>query len=276
MSRMTPVTIVGAGAVGRSLALALYRSGVTVAGVYSANGTSARALARRVAAPSSGTLTGKIPFASVVILAVPDDAIPAAAVQVLRSAGAERIRTIIHCSGALASLVLRPAAKRKISCASMHPLMTFPKKGRTVPMKDTWFALEGDRTAVALCRSLVKRMEGSSFTIDARKKTFYHMAAVFASNYTVTLLEVAGQLAREAGVPAKDLWRIFGPLVTASVNNALRHSPAAALTGPIARGDRATVLRHLDALRGSKRMEHLLPVYAALGIEAAALAGMER
>lgn len=268
--------MIGAGALGRSLALALHDAGVSIAAVYSAGGTSARTLGRRVSALTSGILTADAPLSPFVILAVPDDRIAAVAAQLRKHSDADRIRTIIHCSGAFSGDVLRPLMRRGTSIASMHPLMTFPKSGKRVPLKGAWFALEGDRVAVTDCRRLVRKLGASSFTISGKKKSLYHLAAVFASNYPVTLLGVVEQLAADAGVPRKDIWRIFRPLVLAAVNNVLESSPAAALTGPIARGDRATVLRHVQSLGTSKRLNHLLPLYAALGVETAALAQRKR
>lgn len=276
MSRVPAVTIVGAGAAGRSLAAALHRAGVTIAGVYSANGRSARTLARTVNAPLTGRLTVTSQFSSFVILAVPDDMIEQTAMIVASALHTARSAIVVHLSGAQTSTLLRPVKRKGAAVASMHPLMTFPARRAVVPLNGAWFSLEGDRTAVAVCRRIVDRIGASSFTIRKNGKSFYHLAAVFASNYPVTLLGVVEQLAVEAGVPRKDIWKIFRPLVLAAVNNVLATSPAAALTGPIVRGDHRTVLRHLEALASSERMNHLTPLYAALGVETAALAQRKR
>lgn len=276
MSRFPAVTIIGAGAAGRSLAVALYRAGVTIAGVYSEHGRTARSLASTVNAPQYGRSTADFVLSSFIILAVPDDAIESAAEMIASAVRTKRTTTVIHLSGALTSGLLQRLKRKGAAVASMHPLMTFPARTATVPLNGAWFALEGDRSAVAACRRLVRVLGASSFTIGAKGKTLYHLAAVFASNYPVTLLGVVEQLAEAAGVPRKDIWRIFRPLVLATVNNVLASSPAAALTGPIARGDHRTVLRHLEALASSKRLEHLTPLYAALGVETAALAQRKR
>jgi predicted short-subunit dehydrogenase-like oxidoreductase (DUF2520 family) len=276
VSRAPAVTIVGAGAAARSLAAALHRAGVTIAGVYSANGRSARALAGTVKAPLSGTLTTASQFSPFVILAVPDDVIEQAAGTVAAALRNARSTIVVHLSGAQTSTLLRPIKRKGAAVASMHPLMTFPARRASVPLNGAWFALEGDRTAVSMCRRILDRIGATSFTISRKGKSFYHLAAVFASNYPVTLLGVVEQLAVEAGVPRKDVWKIFRPLVLAAVNNVLATSPAAALTGPIVRGDHRTVLRHLEALASSERMNHLTPLYAALGVETAALAQRKR
>ena len=123
----------------------------------------------------------------------------------------------------------------------------------------------------------VSRMIGARhFSIRKRDKIVYHIAAVFASNYLVTLLSVTERLGRSISLNQRTVRRIIAPLVRRTVENVLHTSPAEALTGPIKRGDGVTVSRHLRALESTKDLKELLPLYAALGIETAQLSKRKR
>ncbi|MFW6062460.1 MAG: DUF2520 domain-containing protein, partial [Planctomycetota bacterium] len=91
----------------------------------------------------------------------------------------------------------------------------------------------------------------------------YHAAAVVACNYLSGLMDAALALAGQAGIDRRTAWPALEPLVRATMENIAAEGPAAALTGPIARGDAATVQRHLDALAGGD--DDLLELYRAAG-----------
>jgi predicted short-subunit dehydrogenase-like oxidoreductase (DUF2520 family) len=118
-----------------------------------------------------------------------------------------------------------------------------------------------------MAERLVIACEGHALPIDPGGKALYHAAAVFASNYAVALLAVAGRLMERAGVGEADAQAALAGLARGAVENVAGHGPAAALTGPVARGDADTVERHLARLSGPER--HL---YCLLGREALKLA----
>ena len=97
------------------------------------------------------------------------------------------------------------------------------------------------------------------------------MAGVFASNYFVTLLSVVEKLAADSGISRRLIWKIYQPIIGQTLRNVVGSSPASALTGPIARGDTETVIRHLRAL-STKKLAHLTALYSSLGIETIRLA----
>ncbi|WP_308601511.1 DUF2520 domain-containing protein [Massilia sp. Dwa41.01b] len=84
--------------------------------------------------------------------------------------------------------------------------------------------------------------------IDAAAKTVYHAASVFASNYLVTVLDAALRAYAAAGIPEEVARELARPLASETPANVLRLGPAAALSGPVARGDFATVARQHEAL----------------------------
>lgn len=268
---MRRVTIIGAGPVARSFAQGLTASGVQVTGIYSRTGRSAKRLARRIKAKYSGELNAGAVLEKIVLLAVPDDAVGDVAAALSSHKDITSGSVVLHTSGALTSDVLKGVKKRGASTGSIHPLQTFPGGKRTV-LRTIWCAVEGDAAAVRSAMEIAKRTGMHPFRLAKKDKVLYHAAAVFASNYQVTVLSVVEHLASAARIPSRDVWKVFRPLITAATENVYATSPVQALTGPIARGDLETVKSHIAALAGRKGLEHLVSLYAALGVETAALA----
>ena len=105
------------------------------------------------------------------------------------------------------------------------------------------------------------------FRIPSKAKPIYHASAMFASNYFVVVEAVAQRLLRHAGLSDAEAWQALRPLVEGTLENLTRQEPLAALTGPVARGDTATVRRHLEALTSDDA-----GLYRALGRAALELA----
>jgi predicted short-subunit dehydrogenase-like oxidoreductase (DUF2520 family) len=188
-------------------------------------------------------------YAARILIAVPDEAIADVA-RVLAEAGMHR-GTALHTCGARGPEALAPLAAMGVACGALHPLQTVanPEEGvRALP--GVAFAIDGDGEAGVWAEHLVALLGGLALRISAEARPLYHAAAVMASNYVVTLISAAVILMKEAGVEESLALRALAPLARTSVENAADLGPAAALTGPIARGDAATVRAHLAALEG--------------------------
>jgi predicted short-subunit dehydrogenase-like oxidoreductase (DUF2520 family) len=163
----------------------------------------------------------------VVLLCVPDTAIS----DVARRLTPGRA-WVGHVSGATPLAALEPHARR----FSLHPLQTFDRSGDPSQFDGAWAAVTGDtEDALAVARELAEILGLHPFDLADGDRTLYHAGAVFASNYLVTLQRAAVRL----GVPAQGL----APLMTRTIENGFD------LTGPIARGDWATVEAHERAIR---------------------------
>jgi predicted short-subunit dehydrogenase-like oxidoreductase (DUF2520 family) len=242
----SPIGIVGAGRAGLALALALRRARVAVAGVH----------ARRERPVPSGvrlSVGGTPPWlgsAGVVILAVGDDALPACAGGLAAAGGPARGQTVLHLSGALTHDVLAPLAAAGAATGSMHPLAVLGPDPSAAArrLRGATFALEGDLAAVAVADGIVRRLGGNPLPLDPERKPLYHAGAVFASNYVVTMVAVAVRLLEAAGITRERAVEALMPLARGSLEEVGALGTAAALTGPAARGDAATLRRHLAAL----------------------------
>jgi predicted short-subunit dehydrogenase-like oxidoreductase (DUF2520 family) len=214
----TEAVIVGPGRLGR-----------TVSGALSRAGWSVQLIGRGERIPA-GPLTW---------LTVPDRSIAAAA------AATPPGGVVLHASGATTLAPLRPHRP----AGSLHPLMTFPGPEIAVPtMVDLPAAVAGDPEALAAARELAGALGWRAFEVPG-DRALYHAAAVLAGNYATTLLGVAAEVLAAAGVPADQAPALLAPLALTSLKNAASVGPAAALTGPAARGDTPVIERHRQALR---------------------------
>lgn len=172
----------------------------------------------------------------------------------------------LHSSGALASDELQALRAQGAAVASAHPLMTFV--GGSQPMfAGVPFAIEGDAAAVRLARQIVLGFGGQAYPIRKRDKPAYHAWGTFASPLFTALLATTEQVARLAGVSAKDARKRMIPILLQTLANYAAFGAPNAFSGPIIRGDVDTVKRHLRALRGTGPV---LDVYRALASAAVA------
>jgi predicted short-subunit dehydrogenase-like oxidoreductase (DUF2520 family) len=213
-----------------------------------------------------GSLHAPEPVAGVVI-AVPDRAIPGVAAR-LASGGLPTETPVLHTSGVLGSEALEPLRAAGHPVGGVHPLAALADPvGGLDRLRGAWFGVEGDAAARGLAERIVAACGGHVLAVSPGGKPLYHAAAVFASNYAVALLAVAERLMEEAGVAARDARPALAALAEGAVANVRERGPAAALTGPVARGDEATLRLHLARLSADVR-----PVYSLLGREALRLA----
>lgn len=234
---MLSVRIIGGGRAGGSLGTALESAGWNLLG-YLGRGDD---------------LSGAAADTDVLVIATPDDAVETVAESVRCVAST----LVIHLSGVLGLDVLKGHPRR----AAMHPLVPLPSPDLGAErLRGAWYAVDGDPEV----DSLVKALGGRSFGINDGSRSLYHAAAVISSNHLVALLGQAERVAALAGVP----FEVMLDLARVNIDNVRRLGPADALTGPAARGDDATIARHLEALPAEERA-----VYEALVEEAKRLAG---
>jgi len=122
------------------------------------------------------------------------------------------------------------------------------------------FAISGEPAALSTARRLIGLLGGSGITVPTSRRPMYHAAAVFASNYVVTLLRQASSIFRAAGATQDEAERALTALAKGTLENVEELGIDAALTGPLVRGDVGTVELHLRTLEPGDA-----ELYAALG-----------
>ena len=271
-SRTPNVFVVGAGPVATAIAGALRLGGVPVLGLWARTPARARAagavagVAAYSAAPPDLLLE-----ADVVILAVRDEAIGEVARTLVATGLVNRHHALIHCSGAIsAAEALAPVAGQVGGIAMMHPLRAIPD-GRAAmrDMQGTVFGVEGDERGRRDAMALIAAIGGRALELGGARVAAYHAAAAVASNYLVVLMAAAADLFAAVGIPREQAMEALVPLAQGTLGNLRERGPEAALTGPIRRGDRATIERHLAALADHPDLAEL---YRSLGRRAVELA----
>jgi predicted short-subunit dehydrogenase-like oxidoreductase (DUF2520 family) len=235
------IGILGAGRLGRTLAQLLTSRGHVVE-LYGRGGS---------------------PTADIVFLTVPDSVLA----EVARALPLGPI--VLHCSGAAEIDVLRPHP-----CAgSLHPLMTFPGPLMGIPdVTGVPAAIAGDPQALEAARQVATELGFLPFEVSGDRR-LYHAAAVMAGNFATVLLHEASTALAACGVTAAHARRMLLPLAVESLKNA-QASPQRALTGPVARGDIATIEGHRTALTIAG-LDDLVPVYNLLTERALKLLELE-
>ncbi|MEO6919055.1 MAG: Rossmann-like and DUF2520 domain-containing protein [Collimonas sp.] len=249
--RPKTLSIIGCGKVGQTLGRLWHRQrAFTLLDILNRSNASAQRARTFIGAGDVATSYDELRCTEVFLIAAGDDQI-AACCDALAAAGKLQPGSIVfHCSGALSSLELAAATGLGAAVASIHPIRSFALPRQVATSFDgTFCGVEGDAAALAVLKPAFRTIGAQLVAIRREQKTLYHAAAVFASNYLVTLIDVAQQAYAAAGITPEDALKLIQPLLTESVANAFRLGPATALTGPIARGDLETVARQQQALQ---------------------------
>lgn len=261
------VSVVSAGRVGTAFGAALERRGHVVSAVVARSDTSRELASRRL--PEARVL-GPVEAAraaELVILAVPDSALPGVVSELAEAEAFRPGHIVVHVAGAVGAEVLRPAADAGAVVVAAHPAMTFTGGEADVDRMEgcSWALTAPDEVGLVVGQMLVMETGGLPVTVAESHRALYHAALAHGANHLVSLVNDAAEALASSfavlpggavegdpdgllGPDAQALARrTLEPLLRAALDNVLASGPAA-LTGPVMRGDAVTVSRHLDAL----------------------------
>lgn len=266
-----PVAIVGAGAVGRVMALRLAEAGYPIRAVVSRTKSRADALARVVGAPIAAASLDAIPRdVALVLLCVPDDQLADVA-ETLTGVRLDWADIVVaHTSGAITSEVLEPVEGEGASVLSFHPLQSLTRADDASALEGAYIGLEGPPRGIAAGIELAVGLGMRYVVIPAEAKPRYHLAAAMTSNFLVTLLGMVQEVLASLDIDRRDGLAMLEPLLRGTMDNLASRGPEEALTGPVVRGDVETLRSHGLALR--QHLPQLVPAYAALSVETVRLA----
>jgi predicted short-subunit dehydrogenase-like oxidoreductase (DUF2520 family) len=276
MPRKTPqieskptISIIGAGRLGTALALALASQGYLVEAVVARRLGHAQKARRILSGTGLALSVGQLkalPASKLILITTPDDAIESVAQELAKSQkGMPSGRTVLHTSGALSSEVLNPLMDIGFHTGSLHPLVSVsdPTAG-AANLRGAFFCMEGKAAALRVARQIVQDLEGRGFLIQPGQKALYHAAAVMASGHMTALFDLAIEMLERCGLSEQRARKVLLPLVESAARNLAAMEPARALTGTFARGDVATVRRHLTAIE-EQSLPEALAAYVLLG-----------
>ena len=269
-AEVSDVAIAGAGPVAQALGRAMQECGIGIGCIASRNLDHAKAAAVLIGGGVLAVRYGDIPsMASHVILAVSDRAIVPVAEEL--ASGNGRLRVALHTCGSYGPELLAPLNAVGVSCGGIHPLQTVRDASHgAVALRSAAFAVSGDADALRWAEEIATALSGHVLHIRPDARHLYHAAAVMASNYIAALLDAAGQLMLLAGVPKEDALRALAPLVRTSIDNAVDCGAVEALTGPVMRGDAATVAEHTRAIERAE--QSIADLYKFAGLHALGMA----
>ena len=262
-NRSWRIGFIGAGILGSGLALALHRKGYDVLAVSSRTRQSAAALAGSL--PGCQALESPQDVADatdLVFITTPDAAITPVAASVRWRSG----QKVVHCCGASGRDLLQPAADQGAETGAFHPFQTFAgidSPDRAVErLAGVTFAISAEGGLAAFLAELTKDLGGRAVAVGDDQRALYHAAATLGCGYLVTLLQAALGALQDSGFSEEDALQAMACLSRSTLDNVALHGPAASATGPLVRGDAATVRKHLEILR--RRNPPVAALYAAL------------
>ncbi len=272
---MNEISIIGAGRLGTSLGAALSKKGYRIKFLSCRTSLSAEESRKIIGEGEASTDNVQTARAGdIVLLCLPDEEI----LKVTKELAAANInwseKFIFHCSGLLSSEILNPLKAKGALTASIHPIQSFAQK-RTPPEKfeNIYFGVEGESDALELSQKIIRKLGSRSFIIEAENKALYHTACSIASNFLVVLLDMASSLLNQAGLQEDQAFQVLHPLVKGTLHNVKKFNIQASLTGPVIRGDKTSVEKHLEAL---KKFPTFYETYRRLAFQALEIARREK
>jgi predicted short-subunit dehydrogenase-like oxidoreductase (DUF2520 family) len=266
---LSPAAVIGAGRVGRTLAVALDRLGVQVtlgtrpAADRPERGDEGLPLADPAVAAASARL---------IVLCVQDDQLPTIITDLAANGAFSAGQTVVHTAGVDGPGLLAPAAAAGAVVAACHPVQsfTYDLDGNLARLPGTIWGVTGDSAGRRAGRELAELLGGRAMDVPESGRARYHAALVLAANGAAALAATAADLLRSGGVI--DPGDLLGPLVHTSVDSALA-TGRAGMSGPWVRGDGRTVALHLEALARRHKVQTVYAALAKLVGDRAAAAG---
>jgi predicted short-subunit dehydrogenase-like oxidoreductase (DUF2520 family) len=243
------IIIIGAGKISYSLTPALLKAGYRIKSIIDRNIKVAEELARKNNISGFSDSPDNLDLKKgIFILAVPDNQISIAAEKISKSGIDFSNFLVIHLSGSNDISLLKSVSLKKAQTASFHIMQTFPSR-RKRDIKKCFAAIETDSDdSYKYLIQLSESLQLNPFRIDSGKKVLYHIAAVFASNFINAILLNSKQLFDKLKLKEYSFNEIFSPLYSSTIKNIRKSSPAEALSGPVERGDLATIKKHVREL----------------------------
>ena len=258
---MMTLGFIGAGPVGTTFGVRLSEQGYPVVGVADISVPATERFA--------GLVKGCRRFASnqaladaadMVFITTADDFIAPVCTGVTWRRG----QVVVHCSGASTVQSLESARVQGARVGSIHPCQSFAGIEQAIAnLPGSTFGIEAEEPVKTTLTEMARALKGDIVYLTSEDKVLYHAAAAIACNYFVTIEKLATDLWKNFGKTSADGIKAYMPLLRGTLINIENAGFPTCLTGPIARGDVATIRRHLKALE--TYAPDLVALYKQLG-----------
>lgn len=266
MSDPPSVFVLGAGPVGRALAGALRVVQIPVLGIWARRSHAAQEAGVETCVQSySGPFPPQISDADILIVAVRDDAISIVAQTLFAQGVLKPTQVLLHCSGASAAeRVFDGLADVVAGVGTLHPLRAIQDSRIAMEsLAGITFGIEGCNKGRLAAISLCTALRGRALILESSQMSGYHTAAAIVSNFAVALFDMSQAILLAEGIDTDIAMPALCDLAIGAIENVRRDGLPQALTGPVRRGDVATVERHLKMLR--VKCPELVSAYCILG-----------
>jgi len=266
------INFIGAGNLGKTIARLIVNHDLgTIQGIANRTLKSSVEASKFISEGTPYTI-GSLPPADITFVTTPDDDIQKCCEDLVLNSQLKKESIILHCSGSLSSQILTSAKKYNCHVASVHPMKSFANPTLNVSQyTGTYCAIEGDPEATLILHNFFRDIGSITYDIDGSKKGSYHAAGVFASNYIVALCHEAISCLEDATVNDEVAAKVILNLMRGTLDNLeANRSPIKSLTGPIKRGDAATIQKHLNSLHNPR----VLSLYKQLGLSTLKIASL--
>ena len=258
---MLKLGFIGAGPVGTTFGVRLSEQGYAVAAVADISAAAAERFAKLVSGCRVFKNTQElVDTVDMVFITTADDFIPRVSSELKWRPG----QMAVHCSGASTVQSIEAARYQGARVGSIHPCQTFAGIEQAIAnLPGSTFAIEAEEPLRTTLTEMARALRGDIVYLTSEDKVLYHTAAAMACNYFTTIVKLATDLWRNFGKTPADAIKAYMPLLRGTLANIETVGFPKCLTGPIARGDVATIRQHLAALE--KYAPELLPLYKELG-----------
>ncbi len=263
------VGFIGTGKAATALAAYFYKSDIMISGFFGRNSAKAESLAKSFNSKSFASSKELIESSDLVILAINDSSIKILADSISLIQGIEwPKKTFFHLSGALPSSSLASLAEKGSNIASFHIIQSLNGDAEKYlngnALENSWFSIEGTPQCIELATSLLSITDNQYIILTPESKPIYHAAMCMFSNYLVTLMGESCKMLESIGIDFDSAWKLATPLINGTLNNIESFGPEKAMTGPISRGDDATLEAHYLAIENSA--PELLDFYKSMAL----------
>lgn len=258
----TRIGFIGAGMVGKSLAVALSRRGYSVVAVASRSMLSAQVLADLVSDCQAFDSTQSVAdTADFVFVTSPDDSI----LQVVTDVRWHSEQRVVHCSGVASLDILEPAAQRGAIVGTFHPLQVFSSvESALESMPGATFAIEGDSNMRSVLKDLAMSLGGNPIFLKSQDKPLYHASIVMMGGLLSGMVGAIADLWQNFGICRAEAVGALTPIIQGNVTALNTNGLPDAIAGPYARGDIGTVRKHLMAIK--THAPDILHVYCEMAL----------
>lgn len=264
---MTSISIIGFGAVGKTLSLCFDQVGLHILSIYNRSSANLKDIPHTLPKTRICSQLKELIPADIIFITVPDDQIQTVALQLDQSGIDLSNSIVVHCSGLHPASILKKLEPVCLGIAAVHPIYNFSSPDDDAEnFADTPCIVSGGEDCLDAVEELFSQIKAKPFRIADQDKHAYHAACVMALTFPACLAESIKQLLQKSGLSPEKAIKLTQDML-ASTTASLTQTPTsnfnAFFGGPIARGETQAVRAHLEAQSSSRHSD----VYKALALQ---------